>query len=226
MNPVEHAIYQIRNAPLNLYPFPHFYVRDVFPLDFYVSLLKSIEKQEYKPLAGGFKSRTACDDPNPLLGDGFSNGYFAAQMLSKFPKQCNERFPYKASASFQQEWRFIRDTEGYKIGPHTDAPYKVLSLLFYMSLEYVGAEEGQYLLGPEDDVGTSIYVPDDHKKTCPGGPHHPFDGFSEVFRAPFVPNSCLGFWKQDNSWHGVEKIVENIQRDVLLFNIYDGSMRK
>ena len=31
-------IYKVANAPVNMFPFPHFYVRDIFPDDFYARL--------------------------------------------------------------------------------------------------------------------------------------------------------------------------------------------
>ena len=33
-----HVLYKIANAPINPFPFPHIYVRDVFPQDFYRQL--------------------------------------------------------------------------------------------------------------------------------------------------------------------------------------------
>ena len=34
----EQVIYQIANAPMCDYPYPHFYVENVFPADFYARL--------------------------------------------------------------------------------------------------------------------------------------------------------------------------------------------
>jgi hypothetical protein len=34
----QHVIYQIANAPLREYPFPHFYVESAFPEGFYRSM--------------------------------------------------------------------------------------------------------------------------------------------------------------------------------------------
>src|SRR5207253_4798725 len=33
-----HLLYKIANAPLNVFPFPHLYIRDVFPADYYAEL--------------------------------------------------------------------------------------------------------------------------------------------------------------------------------------------
>jgi len=206
---LEHVIYKLRNAQINLYPYPHFYVKDVFPVDFYWrELLPSLPEDEaYEPLKGGYKSRVALKDPLELVRP-FDSAEFASHVLSMWGERTFfERFQGKPQ--FRWEIRFIRDSEGYSIGPHTDAPFKVVSLLFYLPKDFL-----------DFGFGTGVYVPNDHQKTCIGGPHHKFEGFTEVFRAPFEPNSCFGFWKTQNSWHAVEKISRKIRRDVMLFNIY------
>jgi hypothetical protein len=215
MNPVEHVIYRLRNAQIMQYPFPHFYVEEVFPWDFYGDMLDALPREGgFEPL-GNLKHREVLSKPLEMIQQ-FDTPYFGTQMIQLFgPHVFFERYPHTGRPNFTQEFRFIRDEEGYSIGPHTDTPRKVLSLLFYLP-------EFQ----DHSDCGTGIYVPDDHKKTCVGGPHHPFEGFTEIFRAPYVPNSCFGFWKTPNSWHAVEKITRKIQRDVLLFNIYEEKEQK
>ena len=208
---VAHTVYALRNAPLLTYPYPHFHAHEVFPWPFYDDLLKSLPGNEaYQPLAGGFKHRVAHSSLDFVKA--YDTPHFASHVLSIFSRFFFDRYPHNQRPRFRHEIRFIRDEEGYSIGPHTDAPHKVVSLLFYLPAEY-----------GYSDHGTGIYVPDDGVKTCPGGPHYPFDGFSEVWRAPYVPNSCFGFWKTDNSWHAVQQICEKIQRDVMLFNIYEDS---
>lgn len=217
MNPLEHVVYKLRNADIHRYPFPHFFVRDVFPADFYEELIHGLPSNDkYHELSDVYKARgiTKGDDHHPML-ESFETAYFGTQMLHVFNKEFYERYPNNARPNFRSEFRFVHDTEGYAIGPHTDAPQKVLSLLFYLPENFF-----------DSDVGTGLYVPSDHQKTCEGGPHYPFEGFEEAWRAPFLPNSCLGFWKTPNSWHAVEKICRKIKRDVLLFNIYEESTRK
>lgn len=217
MNTVEHVVYNLRNTKVNTYPFPHFYCEDVFPWDFYGELrdaLDTLPEGSFAPL--GYEHRMAMDAEKLPMMQQFSNRYFGSSIIQLFgSKLFFDRYPNHSRPTFAQEFRFIRDEEGYSIGPHTDTPRKVLSLLFYLPDDFNNR-----------DCGTGIYVPDDHEKTCAGGPHHSFEGFSEVWRAPFVPNSCFGFWKTPNSWHAVEKISRKIRRDVLLFNIYEEKEQK
>lgn len=227
MNPLEHAIYKLRNAPILHYPFPHFFVENVFPEGFFDTLRSSLDKLTYEPLAGGYKARVATSEMpacmEPFSGDEGMHRFTRA-IMALFVKQFYERFPSTGRPEFRSEWRFIRDSQGYSIGPHTDAPQKVVSLLFYIQADHPGPFPESYDL--EDywhdytQYGTGIYVPEDGVKTCIGGPHHKFDGFREAWRAPFFVNSCFGFWKTANSWHGVSPIPAKIRRDVLLFNIY------
>ena len=107
------------------------------------------------------------------------------------------------------EMLLVRDHTNYAIGPHTDLPSRLLSLLFYL---------------PRDDslshLGTSIYMPKDPAFTCLGGPHHHPDGFDRVQTMPYKPNSLFAFLKSDKSFHGVELIEDqDVKRDLLLYDI-------
>ena len=103
----------------------------------------------------------------------------------------------------------VRDHTNYSIGPHTDSPSRLLSLLFYF---------------PRDDslshLGTSIYMPKDPQFSCIGGPHYKPNNFDRVQTMPYRPNSLFAFMKNDKSFHGVEPIADqDIQRDLLLYDI-------
>ena len=209
-NLTNQMLYRIMNTPMREWPYPHFYVEDVFPQDTYTRIQDWLNQtHNFRPLDGGYAHRTFTDELPDFLQD-LNTGKFAKGIMQYFAYPFSQRYPHAGRPAFEMDWRFIRDEEGYSIGPHTDAPRKVVSLLFYLPGNY-----------DDLDMGTGVYVPNDGKKTCPGGPHHDFSGFSEVFRAPFLPNSVFGFWKTKNSWHAVEKIPRKIRRDVLLFNIYE-----
>lgn len=211
MDPLEHVIYKIRNATVLNYPYPHFYIGNVFPEDFYYRMLTKLPTDEtYK--AENYANRRFASPEDEEFAP-FHQKMFTQNVVYTFRDAFMQRFP-DGQANLSSEWRLVRDQQGYKIGPHTDAPWKVISLLFYLPLDHSDME-----------AGTSIFVPEDHVQSCPGGPHYAFEGFKKVWTAPFLPNSCLGFWKNDISWHGVEPISRKIRRDVLLFNVYDAKMR-
>lgn len=213
-NALEHVIYKIRNARILEYPFPHFFVENVFPDDFYWDFLASLPSDEnYSNDMGSYANRVFAKPDDPDFAP-FYDKRFTANVCKTFKDGFRHRFP-DGTASLSSEWRLVRDSEGYSIGPHTDAKWKVISLLFYLPWDK-----------SDVDAGTSIYLPKDSGFTCPGGPHYNEQGFEKLWTAPFIPNSCFGFWKTDNSWHGVSEIQRKIRRDVLLFNVYEANSQK
>jgi len=73
----------------------------------------------------------------------------------------------------------------------------------------------------QSHLGTSIYIPNNPAFSCPGGAHHPREHFSRLHTNPFVPNSLFAFFKTDNSFHGVEPVMDpDTRRWLLLFDIY------
>lgn len=198
---------KLQETPKIPTPFPHFFCENVFPADFYAELRAVLDKKTDFHTES-YLNRSFADQIGINELDFMLTSQFLKNMLLLFRDEAVEKFGDQ-SVSFTRDLRLVRDQQHYKIGPHTDAPWKVLSLLFY--------------LPPTDEYhgfGTSLYIPDDPEFRCEGGRHHKFEGFTEVWRAPYIPNSCLGFWKTDKSFHGVPTIPVQFQRDVLLYNIY------
>lgn len=208
METSEHVISALKAAEKHDWPYPHFFTENVFPSDFYADLQRILtEKRDFH--AEKFANRQFADSLADLPGLAFMQSkLFFKAMLYLFLSQAQTQFGGR-QIKFSRDIRLIRDRQHYKIGPHTDAPWKVLSLLFYLP----ATDEFR-------DYGTSIFVPQNPNFTCAGGPHYPFEGFNKIYTAPFVPNSCFGFWKTPKSFHGVSPIPIDFQRDVLLYNIY------
>jgi hypothetical protein len=229
----EYLHYRIANAQILSYPFPHFYVSEVFPADWYWDAIAGLPAQRYYKCIdetgtvpkGAYPERFVCDladarraeverhnEPGPWheIGRVFEGLEFARRILARFGDAVVERFGRDCELDIELECRLVRDFSNYAISPHTDIPRKLVSLLFYM---------------PSDDsmkeLGTSIFVPNDPNFRCDGRAHHPFKNFKKVMTAPYVPNSLLGFFKNDRAFHGVERIDQaRIQRDSVLYNIY------
>ena len=210
MSAADHVTYRLRNAIVSSYPYPHFYVENVFPDQFYRDLLTSLpDAKSYSERTTRYHGRQFADpNENPALAFMNSSG-FLSQIMQIFMPWVEHRYGNNKLELFH-DLRLVRDGQGYQIGPHTDAAWKLVSLLFYLPDDYA-----------LDRLGTSIYTPKDPKFTCPGGPHHPFPNFNLVYTAPFVPNTCFGFWKTNQSFHGVEPITIPCTRNVLLYNVYD-----
>lgn len=204
-----HLAYKIANAPLQAFPFPHFCIQHAMPWDYYAALREELRPEAtYKGVDGKYKGRKfGNSDDLPLL-EPFKTEDFTNIASFPFRKYIEKRFPHGFKP--KTDLRLVLDGENYSIGPHTDAPWKVLSLLFYLPNDYDLQEHG-----------TSIYLPRDQTFRCEGGPHHSRDAFTRVATMPFVPNTLFAFFKTNFSFHGVEPITIPCRRDVLLWNLYD-----
>lgn len=223
--------YKIGNVPFGMFPYPHFYLQDVFPADFYRQLQQNLPDpqamipiEQARPVQGykerfvlGLtdehlatlpeKKRAFWKDLNRWMVE---EGNFGNLIFSKFKPFIEQRFSGQTGLNFYSETLLVQDITNYKLGPHTDSPRKVVTILFYL---------------PPDDsqrhLGTSMYLPADGKFTCPGGPHHDRENFVRLHTNPFMPNSLFAFFKTDNSFHGVEPVADpDCRRWLLLFDIY------
>ena len=232
-NPVEqHVLYQIFNAPVRTYPYPHIYVENVFPEDFYRELRSNWpDGSAFVPLAatgrvpqGAYPERfvipvspegiaTLTPDRRPFwdgFGQWFAGHDFCMAMIEKFESEVMERLGNDiATCTYGADVLAVRDLTNYSIGPHTDAPHRLLSMLFYC---------------PDDaslsHLGTSLYVPREAGFVCEGGPHYKHDRFDLVKTMEYKPNTLFAFVKNDHSFHGVEPIGDpEVLRDILLYDI-------
>ncbi len=227
----EHVLYQIANAAIRTRPFPHIYVRDVFPQDFYHELRAHLPQVEAftNPKTLG---RVSADYPDTRLvlpvtpenvealeeplrtfwtwfAQQFLTGDFLRQALSLFWRFLEQRWAGASDLKFHDEALIVQDYSSYALEPHTDTLKKVMSFLFYL---------------PADDstahLGTSIYAPKDPDFVCTKGLHYPFDRFHLVTTMPFLPNALFAFIRTHNSFHGVEPIADaGARRDLLLYDI-------
>ena len=229
----EHVIYQIANAPIREYPYPHIYVDSVFPPDFYADLrrnwptaghLVTLESTGRVP-KGAYPERfimplrksevDKLPEASRLFWTAFAEwlvvGHrFMEALIRKFEPFAKQRFGTNLEhAEFSSESLVVRDHTNYNIGPHTDAPHRLMSLLFYC---------------PDDEslrhLGTSIYAPLDAGFRCNGGPHYPHALFRKVTTMEYRPNTLFAFFKTDHSFHGVDPITDGgVLRDLLLYDI-------
>lgn len=223
----------IAGTPVTAEPFPHQFVRPVFPEAFYRALRAHLPAPaDYTALGrtGTLTSTDAYPERHvvdvallakreraagpPGFWDGFARWIqgndFLRLLLECYRPQIAARFGEGARIATTAQARLVCDRTNYALGPHTDAPYKLLSLLFYL---------------PADDrrahLGTSLYAPLDPSFRCAGGPHHPFNGFRRTATMAYVPNALFVFFKTDNAFHGVEPVSEpGVERNILQYNVY------
>lgn len=227
-----HLLYRIGNVPLRPYPYAHFYLDRVFPDSLYAEMRRRLPSSDaYTSLAdtgrvtkGAYRERTVLFFDDRSLGAMTSDSAafwggirellldrdVMELLIAKFDGPIQRRFAHtNANVEVEPEAYLVRDRTNYAIGPHTDAPHRLVSALFYI---------------PADDRwrahGTSLYVPKDGRFTCEGGPHYAPAPFERMATMEFMPNTLFAFAKTDNSFHGVEPVTDaGIERDVILYAI-------
>ncbi len=225
----EHVKYRIANTAVREYPYPHFFVENVFPDAYYRQIV------EFWPGMDQFQSIA---DTGRITGNAYKERFIISLLKLNLKDEnwparqfwldfsswfCGPTF-LQFLASHYKSWiqrgrtlpktisvgsdgLLVQDHTNYAIGPHTDAPHRLVSTLFYCPPD-----------ASQRHLGTSVYVP--RGSDIPlgiSGAHHPRDRFVRVDTMPFIPNSMFGFVVSPNSFHGVDQILdENVRRNVIL----------
>jgi hypothetical protein len=216
-----HVLARLAAAPVVQEPFPHVVVDDVFPPDFYEDIIDHWPGEpswqaisESGRVTGDYSARQVVlmDPAGYARLEGEPRAFWEATgrwlLGERFRNAVLEKFAMQAGHS-TGDALIVSDRTTYAIGPHTDAPHRLASLLFYL---------------PEDATfrrfGTSLYVPLDPAFRCAGGPHYPFKLFRRAKTLEFLPNRLVAFPKSDRCFHGVERVdLEGIDRRLLIYNV-------
>ena len=210
-------------------PFPPAYASQVFPDPFYRTLLTMLpgdeilsatdQRRSSNPYAVNRRKFTIT--PNSLarldeerrafwtsMATFLCGGDFLRAVASVFREGLKQRYGARP-LDLVPRLEINVDNENYAIPPHTDAPVKVGTLLFYLP-----SDESQ------SDLGTSIYVPRDRGFRSEEPIQYPFEKFETVRTFPFLPNSMFGFIKTDNSFHGRPPVKgEGVRRRIMTLSI-------
>jgi len=149
MTALSHLIDRLQTVTVNLDPFPHFYLEQIFPEDYYQELLRNLPATDvYDNLyevtdlkLDHFRHRNQRDMdagwidrlPNELqpfwtsFNDWFLGPDFAQAVLGSFHSQ-RSTWP-----EVSVESQFIRHRAGYFLGPHSDLYTKLVVLLIYLA---------------------------------------------------------------------------------------------
>ena len=194
-----HVVYKIANTPISRFPYPHFYIPEIFPADFYAQMQATLPDpgvmrpiEEVRPVRG-YKERFVMGMEDDSIGKlpeekqafwrdlraWLTGGEFAGFVLSKFSPYFEERFKDRPDVRFHDEFMLVQDTTRYSLGPHSDSPRKVVTFLFYLPKDV-----------SQRHLGTSIYMPKDPRFRCLGGPHYDRANFSACGRRPSCRIRC------------------------------------
>ncbi|MGE0717843.1 MAG: hypothetical protein AB7P02_20515 [Alphaproteobacteria bacterium] len=225
-----HLLARIAGAPRRDKPFPFVRADGVFPDAFYRRLLASLPSGDVLPplvdsgRVGATYPRerrvlaltpegmaTLPDAERPLwagLAEILLGRRFLDALSARFRREITERFP--DGCVTKVEATYCDDSARYVLEPHTDAPQKLITAIFYLP-DAAGQEH----------LGTTLYAPIDPDFRCPGGPHHDRQLFRPVGTVPYRPNTMFAFVKTDRSFHGVERVADaDLYRRVLIVNAY------
>lgn len=232
---LHHVLQRLAQAEVCNAPFPHCVIDRIFPDDYYQEMLARFPASDnMRPLSE--TGRVGKDNYRERLVTLFSDEDFARlspeqaafwrefsewlysdtllhAFVDKFQPALEPRLQKVIAAEGGLKVRgdalLVNDQTHYGIGPHTDAPHRLVTFLFYMARDASMRE-----------LGTSLYRPRDPSFSCWGGPHHPREGFESAGLVEYLPNRLLAFPKTQHSFHGVERIErESIDRRLLISNI-------
>jgi FkbM family methyltransferase len=232
---LEHVLERVATAAIVDDPFPYTVIDRIFPDDYYAEMLDHFPQSEsLRPIGEtGRVGRDAYRERNVVL---FTNEEFARMSVEqqvfwrefagwmysdlflnlfvlKFQRALEPRLRNiladSAALRARGDALLVNDQTNYAIGPHTDAPHRLVTFLFYL---------------PKDDsmreLGTSIYRPKEADFVCWEGLHYPHEQFELVRTVEFLPNRLLTFPKTERSFHGVEQVRrDNVNRPLLINNI-------
>jgi hypothetical protein len=243
VSPLEHVAERLRSSEVVAEPYPHYYLENVFPEDYYRELLRHLpESAAYENLfevtdykLDHFRHRDQRDlreGHASTLPDGvgefwerFNEWFLGPEMakavLASFAGPMSARFGGEESwPAVSIEAQLIRHRAGYFLGPHSDLYTKLVVLLIYLAPDDTAAH-----------LGTSLYRPKRPGFTCHDSKHHPFEDFVRVKTAPYRPNSLLAFVRSDVSFHGVEPLSERDVaaargRDLIQYVLHDRAARE
>ncbi len=234
---------RLRTPEVILDPYPHYYLENVFPDDYYREMLRHLpgsaayqnlfEVTDYK--LDHFRHRDQRDlregwtaelpDEIKEFWDGFTEWFLGPELAGAVMDSFAE--PLRARYGGRESWpevsvepQLIRHRAGYFLGPHSDLYTKIVVLLIYLAPDESGAH-----------LGTSLYRPEDPSFTCRDSKHYPFEDFVRVKTAPYRPNSMLAFLRSDISFHGVEPlseqdVAESRGRDLIQYVLHDRRARE
>jgi len=216
---LERLIDKLHCALIDPFPSDNIFMEDVFDPTLYEEILAALPADEDYDfiehpdaiLPSGIKTRKlldltdatiSCLEPEVRdfwrkLKDICVSDALQKAIVQKFQAKLKGRFGEKHPEMVTVPILY-RDFAGYRIGMHTDAPYKIATLQFYL---------------PKDDsqihLGTSF-----HQKEG--------DSFRLAKINQFYPNSAYAFARTETSWHSVEQMSPHEQtRNTLALTIYE-----
>lgn len=211
-------IEKISAAPVDSRPTQNIYMEEMFPPAIYQEMLMRLPKDEDLDfiehpdavLPNGRKTRKLLDlSPESIERLQPEDRAFWTEMMgiltsTKLQIALFHKFRDSLEMRFGNKWPdavtvpiFYRDYPGYRIGEHTDAPYKLVTMQFYLPRD-----------NSQRHLGTSFHLRENNQ-------------FKLLKTNDFKPNSAYAFVRTDESWHSVKQLADHESiRNTLALTIY------
>jgi hypothetical protein len=227
-----HAIYQIAHTAVRAYPFPHVFVEDVFPHDFYARLQALLPPDDAYAVASldanrnpgqlalsARRARTERLDPErrafwSATLAALDHADTGAWMIAKFYEALSERLGLADAETgpgrdLRGSVTLLRDRRTGGEGPGTGETGTVVTAIFQLARN-----------ANRRELGPTLYMPKDPGLRCAGGRCHDRDAFERITTLPYRPNTLLAFPKTDASFVGFEGTDDaEACRDILRFDL-------
>ena len=214
---IEHFNEVISSATVIKDPFPHVEISNIFPDWFFKQIISNkipndcLQTLQELKRTGYFQPRKVLNitEKITILPDSMRPFWqsFYYVIVEQFKPIIANKFEVNTQY-LHDDVLYVRDAESYSLGPHTDSTKKVLTCLFYIPDNNFNS-----------DLGTSIYKPLKSNFVCEGGPHHDRKYFELIKTSSYCPNTMFAFKKTNHSFHGVEQINRQIDRDLIIYDI-------
>lgn len=224
--------YRLYNAPRLEWPYPHSILTDVLPDDLFRAL-RALDVAASAPrlhgsatghLAAevnrygiGITPDTVDTDPtlHPLLRYTYKvlSDRLCVTALSRVFGRDLIAFFGRAELPIATTMVMVEDRTGYALLPHTDTPFKAVTLLIYLADD-----------GADPSYGTEMYMPAPGVTLTGSYPmraRFQRERFLRVATAPYRPNGGLMFPPSPKTFHGVREVSEGDRtRRLLQFQLF------
>jgi hypothetical protein len=199
---LQHVINSIENSNFRNTPYEHCVIENIFSEEFYEELIHTISTEPLKYYPTEYKTKETKGNPTRYKVSLKKTEKLSNPVLQKLADIMKSRKIYDAftnlfsninkSKNVGVNCYLFRDGEGFKIAPHPDAFYKILSFIIYLPKDNLHKE-----------IGTIINIKEDGQ-------------FIKHDLVEYKRNSGFAFPVIDTSFHSVDEVTyKNFNRDTI-----------
>ena len=247
-NIIKHICSRLNESKLESEPWPHKFIEDIFPEDFYKKIIQKLPSNNF------YKSRISLDKNAQVTNYSPERHVFQMNIenlnsldendksfwYNFFKDLCSEEIQNSVLSIFKNtldnRMKNLTELEKSKIGTKNYKIVKRGEIVKDFKKYHLGAHTDTYnklitflfylpLDNSLEKLGTSIFKSKNDIKDSDLLVHQSKEetekNFIKIKTCKFIPNSLLIFPRTNSSFHGVDEVNENSsERDLFLFNYY------